>query len=372
VLAIVLLVATAQVREAPTLRGPELRERAFQRAQETGLSPREARRLVAEEQFQALVEREIDQRTLEQLRDGALIGLVGLLALSFVIGYFVSGLVLRPVSQITSRARALYDRAPDLSGRIDLGGPDDELRELADTLDAFLGRTESAVESQRRFLADASHELRTPLTTAQTNLDVVLADPTATTRDLRGAASVAREQLRRMGRLVADLLLTERARAQQAETIVAADLVGEVVAELTPRAKGRDIRLVATGTEGVVYGHREEMRRALTNVVENAIVHNRPGGSVRISSRSADGALAIVVEDDGPGIDPSRQEEIFRRFHRAGHGEGTGLGLAIVKDLIEHMGGSVEVESANGEGARFVLRVPDQPRSWRSSSRGGA
>jgi len=347
------------VRDAPSLRGPELRERAFERAQETGLSPREARRLVAEEQFRALVDREIDQRTLAQLRSGSLIGLIGLLLLSISIGYYVSGLVLRPVSQITARARELYDRAPDLSGRIDLGGPDDELKELSDTLDAFLSRTESAVESQRRFLADASHELRTPLATAQTNLDVVLSDPTATTGDYRSAAAVAREQMRRMGRLVSDLLFVERARGRQADTIVAAELIGEVVAELTPRAERRDIKLVTLGTEGVVNAHREDVRRALTNVIENAIVHNRAGGSVRVASTSAEGMLEISVEDDGPGIDASQRQEIFRRFHRAGHGDGSGLGLAIVKELMERMGGSVSVSSANGAGARFVLRIPD-------------
>lgn len=358
-----MIVAAAQVRDAPSLRGPELRERAFQRAQETGLSPRQARELVAREQFQAELDREIDRRTLSQLRNGALIGLVGLLILSILIGYFVSGLVLRPVSQITARARELYDRAPDLSGRIDLGGPDDELKELSDTIDAFLDRTESAVESQRRFLADASHELRTPLATAQTNLDVVLADSTASASDYRGAASIAREQMRRMGRLVSDLLFVERARARQPETIRAADIVAEIVAELTPRAEGREIRLVPQATNGAVYAYREDVRRALTNLIENAIVHNRAGGSVRVSSESVDGMLEIAVEDDGPGIDPAQQEEIFRRFHRAGHGEGTGLGLAIVKELMERMGGSVEVLSANGAGARFVLHVPDQRSS---------
>ncbi len=358
----VLIVAAAQVRDAPSLRGPELRERALQRAQETGIDPREARRIVAAEAFAADLDRQIDQRTLEQLRNGALIGLVALLLLSVLIGYFVSGLVLRPVSQITSRARELYARAPDLSGRIDLGGPDDELKELSDTLDAFLVRTESAVESQRRFLADASHELRTPLATAQTNLDVVLSDPTATTSDYRGAATIAREQMRRMGRLVSDLLFVERASARRPETIIAADLVGEIVAELTPRAEGREITLVSQQTNGAAYAYREDVRRALTNLIENAIVHNRAGGTVRVSSAMVDGMLDIAVEDDGPGIDPAQQEEIFRRFHRAGHGEGTGLGLAIVKELMERMGGSVELSSGNGSGARFVLHVPDAPR----------
>ena len=358
-LAAVLFGAAAQVRDSPpVLGGPELRERVIERATATGEPFGLARERVIVEELQREFEREVDQRTLAQLRRGALIALIALLALSVAIGYFVSGVVLRPVSEITDRARALHDAAPDLSGRIALGGPDDELKELADTLDAFLDRTEAAVEGQRRFLADASHELRTPITTAQTNLDVALSDPTASGAELRGAASVALEQLRRMGRLIGDLLFVERARAREPEHVSVPDLVEEVLTELATRAEAREVRLSGDGARGVAFANREDLRRALVNLVENAIVHNRPGGEVQVRTRPGAELLEILVEDDGPGIDPSEHDRIFHRFHRGGQGDGSGLGLAIVRELTERMGGEVAVESGSPTGARFVLRVP--------------
>jgi signal transduction histidine kinase len=354
----VLTVFAIQQTDARDIGPRELRERAIERSIQTGLPFPEARDQVFIEQLQREVEREIDQRTFARLRTIVVFGLVALLVLSFAIGYAVSGLVLRPVTRITGRARELHDRAPDLSGRIDLGGPDDELKELADTLDAFLDRTEEAVGGQRRFLADASHELRTPVAAAQTTLDVVLEDPKAGLGDYRAAAATAREQLRRMGRLVSDLLLVERSAHRAPEQIVLADLIGEVVADLSPRAESRGIGLTVESAAGIAAARRDDLRRVLTNLIENAVVHNRPGGEVRVASEVQGDELRISVSDDGPGIDPDLRDTIFQRFHRAGHGDGTGLGLAIVRELTERMGGAVEVETPERGGARFVVRLP--------------
>lgn len=357
-LAGVLLVFAAQVRDSPSFDRRDVREQVDRLVRESGLPGPVARDQVFEQLTEQELEARTDRRTLVQLRNVALGGLLGLLILSAIIGYVVSGFLLRPVSQIASRARALYDRAPDLSGRIGLGGPDDELREIADTFDAFLDRTETAMDSQRRFLADASHELRTPITTAQTNLDVVLDHEDAEIGEFRHAATVARDQLRRMGQLVSDLLFIERSGTRGEEKVALDALISGSLDDLRPRADAREITLSAEPGDLEVRLRAEDLRRAVTNLVENAIVHNRPGGRVVIDTEAVNGVVRIGVTDDGPGIDPSEHEAIFRRFHRAGHGEGSGLGLAIVRELMERMGGSVHVEIPPDGGARFVLSAP--------------
>ncbi len=349
-------VAAARVNDTPLSDREAIVEELIE-AERAGVPPFELRRLARSIERQQRFERDVNRETLDRLRTAGLAGLGGLAVISLVIGWFVSGRLLSPVARITSRARELGERTPDLSGRIDLGGPDDELRELADTLDAFLDRTEDAVAGQRRFLADASHELRTPLAAARTNIEVVLADPDATREDYRHAAEVANRQLVRMGRIVGDLLLLERGRAASVGMVPLREVARGVAADLEPRATEREVSVtVGGGPEIGVRTDQESVRRIVANLVENAIIYNRPGGSVDISVERRDGRVVLSVSDTGRGIPKDHVDHVFDRFHRGVRDvPGTGLGLAIVRELAEGIGAKVDVESEVGSGSRFEV-----------------
>src|SRR5262245_21991294 len=158
-------------------------------------------------EFRSL-EQIVNQRALDALRDYSLLALLGLFLASLVIGWFVADRVLRPIGRIVDVARDI--QATDLSRRIALEGPNDELKNLADTFDAMLGRLQDAFEAQRRFIQEASHELRNPLAVMRTNLDVTLADADASPDELRHTATVVGRNAERMTRLVDDLLLYAR------------------------------------------------------------------------------------------------------------------------------------------------------------------
>src|SRR3954447_26767826 len=145
----------------------------------------------------------VNQRVLDKVRDVAFLALGSLFVVSLGVGWFAAGVVVAPIGRITGVARQI--QATDLSRRIGLGGPKDELRDLADTFDGMLDRLETALEAQRRFIQDASHELRNPLAVIRTNLDVALSDPDADPEELRRTAMVVERTAARMSRLVDDL-----------------------------------------------------------------------------------------------------------------------------------------------------------------------
>lgn len=333
-------------------------------ARRSGLPPFLVSRALRTQGRQERFEREVNRETLRRLRTAGLAGLGGILILSLGIGYVVAGRVLSPVSRITLRARELGERAPDLSGRIDLGGPHDELRELSDTLDGFLDRTEAAVESQRRFLADAAHELRTPVAAAKTTIDVVLEDSDADVEEHRRAEGVAQRQLARMGRLIADLLVLERrGNGFGRESVDLRAAARSAAEELASLAAERGISVeVTTGAPLAVHANPDELARILVNLVENAIVHNRPEGSVRVDVDDHGPRVRARVEDTGPGVPADRREAIFERFRRGSTDtRGTGLGLAIARELAREGGGDVTLESDPGRGSTFTLELPAAP-----------
>lgn len=312
-----------------------------------------------------IFERAVNEQALEQLRTYAF-GALGLLFVgSLFVGWFVAGLVLRPVGRITRVAKDI--EATDLSRRIDLNGPDDELKALADTFDGMLGRIDNAFESQREFIHEASHELRNPLAVIRTNLEVTLADPDADADDLRSVGEVVGRSAERMSTLVDDLLLYARhgTRQTRREDVDIARAVTDLVEEFEASAESNGITLVAEVPATVlpVRGDGQAIHRAAANLVTNAVRLAPSGTTILVRAADEGGWITVSVLDQGPGIEPDDQLRVFQRFWRgdrtAARAAGrSGLGLTIVRQIAEAHGGRVELESAPGVGSRFTMRLP--------------
>ena len=259
-------------------------------------------------------ENQVNLETMRTLRDYSLAALGGLFAASLGIGWVLSGRVLRPVRAITQTAAEI--QATDLSRRIRLSGPKDELRDLADTVDTMLDRLEEAFRAQRQLIDDASHELRTPLAIIRANVDAVLTSPDSTEE--------------------------ERARAARIS-------IGTEVP--------RDLYILADPVSVDV---------VVRNLVENALAAVAPvgGGTITLRARAANGEVELAVRDTGVGFRPADRARLFEKFTRlhpgGGSGSlGTGLGLFIVQRLMQLSGGRVSAHSEGvGRGAEFVLVWP--------------
>ncbi len=191
---------------------------------------------------------------------------------SLGVGWVVAGRVLAPIGRITEVARDI--QATDLSRRIDLRGPADELRRLADTFDDMLARLDEAFEGQRRFIQEASHELRNPLAVIRTNLDVSLADPDASAEDLRHTESSCNRTAERMSRLVDDLLAYAHRGAPEHDQgpVDIAGVVSEAAAEFAAPAEARGLQMTWAAERGLwVHGDRLALRQALANLLANAV-----------------------------------------------------------------------------------------------------
>ena len=324
----------------------------------------------------ATFEQAVNGRALEQLRTYTFAALALLFAASLAVGWFVSGRVLRPIGRIASVARDI--QATDLSRRISLDGPDDELKRLADTFDQMLGRIDDAFESQRRFIQEASHELRNPLAVIRTNVDVALSDPDPSPQDLRRAAEVVAGSAARMSTLVDDLVVYARhgTRPDRREPVDLRKLAAELTGEFSAPAEARRLRVVDAAGDGPplpVLGDGPALRRAVANLLANAVRLAPEGSAVTVAAGAGGGSAWISVADEGPGIAPEDQSLVFQRFwqRRADPEPGapapgpsrpdperSGLGLTIVRQVAESHGGSVELTSAPGEGSTFVIRLP--------------
>ncbi len=311
-----------------------------------------------------IFEEEVNLRALERLRSYSFTALAGLFLGSLLVGWYVAGLVLRPIGRISAVAREIT--ATDLSRRIDLGGPSDELRDLADTFDEMLGRLDESFEGQRRFVAEASHELRNPLAVLRTNLDVVMADPESGPEDFRAAGVVALRAAERMSVLVDDLLLYahhERPDATR-EALDLAVVVAETVEDFGAAAGRVGVSLELVERTGLtVLADAAALRRAVANLLSNAIRVSGSGGSIQISTGGDDDLVWVSVVDDGPGITAEHLDHVFQRFWRGDRSSTreagrSGLGLAIVRQIAEGHGGRATVRSTPGEGATFTVWLP--------------
>jgi len=285
-------------------------------------------------------------------------------ALAAVGGAVVARTALRPVDEMARAARRIT--AEDLDRRIGLRGTGDELDRLADTLNGMLGRLAAAFAEMRRFSADAAHELRTPLAALRGGIEVSLRAP-RTAEEYRQALASSLEEVERLVRLAEDLLLLSRSTAGLGSERALVDLepvLLDVVDVATRLAHGRGVTVrVGDVAPATVRGDAIALRRAVLNLVENALKYTPAGGKVEVGLGVADRRAAISVQDTGIGIAPADAQRIFEPFvrldaARARETGGTGLGLAIVRAIVEAHGGAVSVESQPGAGSRFTIDLP--------------
>lgn len=309
-------------------------------------------------------EKAVNQRALERFKLYSFSGLGGLFLVSLVVGWVLSGRVLRPIDRITNVARDIG--ATDLSRRIRLEGPDDELKAMADTFDDMLDRIDGAFEDQRRFIHEASHELRNPIAVIRTNVDVALDDPDAPAPELRDTLTVVGRAADRIAVLVDDLLVYARRESPaDRETVLdVATVVADSVAEFDAPAEARGLRLLGTTPPGMlVHGDPVALKQALANLLANAL-RLAPAGTTVQAACGREGAWVwMAVQDEGPGIDPLDQPKVFERFYRGdparARSEGrSGLGLTIVQQIARGHGGSVGLRSEPGVGSTFSVWLP--------------
>jgi heavy metal sensor kinase len=278
-------------------------------------------------------------------------------------GAVLAGRALSPVRGMSEAARQIT--AEDLHRRLARRGADDEIDHLADTLNTMLAGLEAAFAQAKRFSADAAHELRTPLTALKGEMEVALraARPP---EEYRRVLHSGLEEVEHLIRLVEDLLLFSRSAAAlrpPPARVELEPLVLEALEAGARRAQGTGVTVRADAIErAAVLGDAGALRRALGNLVDNAIKYTPAGGKVELSLLAGEGQARIVVRDTGIGIDPADAARIFDPFvrldaARSRDAGGAGLGLALVRAIVEAHGGAIAVDSVPGAGSRFTISL---------------
>jgi signal transduction histidine kinase len=288
---------------------------------------------------------------------------LGVMAVGSVgLGWLLAGRILQPLHDMTATARRLSSE--NLHERIALPGPDDELKELADTFDELLGRLEAAFESQKRFVANASHELRTPLAVMRTEVDVTLGDPQASPADLRRMAEVVRDATRRSEALIDALLLLARSDRGLAETgpVDLAEITADMVALAAAEAGAAGIEVTTDLEPAPASGDAALLARLAGNLMQNAIRHNRAGGRIMLSTGTGPDGVFLRVGNTGEMVAPDEVDTLFEPFVRKGQartgGTGIGLGLSIVRSVAIAHGGRVSAHPRSGGGLDVEVVLP--------------
>ncbi|MEV4345700.1 ATP-binding protein [Actinoplanes sp. NPDC049596] len=284
-------------------------------------------------------------------------------AAAIALGWLIAGRMLQPLQQITETARRIAD-APDadrgLHERIALTGPQDEIKELADTFDVMLARLDHSFDGQRRFIASASHELRTPLTLNRTLLEVALAREEAS-EEVRHLGGTLLEINDRHGRLIDGLLVLAQSDRPVVERsyVDLADIVDHVAVSDT-------VKVITTLDEASVLGNPVLLERMVQNLVENGVRHNRPeNGWVHVKTGTIMGRVILEVTNSGPVIPRYEVPGLFEPFHRYGtarlHSPGAGLGLSIVRAVARAHDGDVHADALSTGGLTITVSLPQAP-----------
>jgi two-component system OmpR family sensor kinase len=306
-------------------------------------------------------------RTVNRVRLFLAFGVFGGTLLAFLGGLLVAQRAMRPIAGLTRAAREVArTRDPDI--KLPKPQANDEVSELAATFEDMLRElsaareeTEDTLARQRKFVADASHELRTPLTSILANLELLESELAGEQRDM---ADSALRSSRRMRRLVGDLLLLARADAGRDVARAAVDLskvAAEAAREAGALSSDHPVSLDLSGPV-IVNGVGDDLHRLAGNLIENALIHTPAGTPVTVSVHQDGDSAVLEVSDRGPGVPRDMRDRVFERFARGPRDTapagGSGLGLAIVRAVTSAHGGAVEIQDAEGGGARFVVTLP--------------
>ncbi|MEV7073132.1 HAMP domain-containing sensor histidine kinase [Streptomyces sp. NPDC091972] len=301
------------------------------------------------------------QHALDDLLSRSLLALLGLAIIAFAFGYAMAGRVLSPLGRILRTARAVA--GSDLSRRIELDGPDDELKELADTFDDMLERLERAFTAQQRFVGNASHELRTPLAINRTLLEVHLSDPGAPV-ELQQLGKTLLATNERSEQLVEGLLLLARSDNQIVERkpVDLAEVAGQAIDQVHGEAAAKGVAIRGEQRTAVVQGNGVLLERIALNLVQNAVRYNVPeGGWVEVTTEVQHGQAVLTVTNTGPVVPAYEVDNLFEPFKRlrgadrTGSDKGVGLGLSIVRSVARAHGGHITAQPREGGG--LVMRV---------------
>lgn len=304
-----------------------------------------------------------------QLVQDSVIALAVMAVVAALLGWLLAGRAVRPLRLITSTARRISEH--NLNERLDFHGPKDELKDLADTIDGLLERLETAFNAQRRFVANASHELRTPLTTIRASLDVATAKP-AVAPQTEALAARLRAELDKVDELLEGLLVLARAQhgaLPDTATFLLGDVAATAISARQTAIAGRDLtlRAVTTSDRALVRGSLALVSRMVDNVIDNAIVHNEPGGWISVRVQADETAAGLVVENGGTQLNQQQVAELgqpFRRLgaDRTGSDRSSGLGLSIVASIAAAHGGRLDLEARPDGGLRVTITLPLAPR----------
>ena len=300
--------------------------------------------------------------TLDSFKIESAVALGLITIVSFGLSWWIAGRALPPVHRITDAARSLSERT--LHDRINLQGPDDELKQLADTFDAMLGRLDRAFHSQRRFVANASHELRTPLATERVLIDEALANRAAGPDELRSILEQLRANSEETERLIDALLILARSERgiEQWSSIDLAAVVSSVIEQSAAEAAAAGVTVESDLQPASVSGDPWLLERLAGNLVENAIRHNIRGGSVTVTTRGEAHTALFEVVNTGPELDPAAVAGLVEPFRRAGpdrsaHDGGVGIGLSIVDAIASAHQGRLLLAGRPGGGISVQVRL---------------
>jgi signal transduction histidine kinase len=295
--------------------------------------------------------------TLSHLLTYSLLGLAGVTILAAVAGWIVARRILRPVHRLTAAAREASEQ--NLSQRIGLQGPRDELRELADTFDAMLERLDLAFTGQRQFIANASHELRTPLTVMRTAIDVVLAKPEPTHDELVSMAGDVRHAVDHAERLIEALLVL--ARNEQARVLTDPLDLAAVAEDALEGRTANGITMTTMLDEAPVTGDGVLLERLVDNLLDNAERYNIEGGTVAISTTAHGSASVLRVVNTGPIVPADMVERLvlpFTRIDDRTRHDGFGLGLTLVSSIAAVHGGTLDATAVPTGGLDISVCLP--------------
>lgn len=302
-----------------------------------------------------------DAQLLRQVRTTLLLAIPLAVLVSIAAGWLLARRSLAPLEAINARTASIT--AADLSARLPVVNPHDELGRLAQIINGLLGRVDQAFRTQRQFVADASHELRTPIAIIRGEADVTLRRDTRTEAEYRDAVQVMRDESVRLGRIVDDLFLLARVDASAADVVrepIAMDVLIQdalhSVRSLADASHVTMVRIDAGMAPPLVYGDAALLRRLLLNLLDNALRHAPAGSTITVECSGDETTVRIFVRDEGSGVPSPLRERIFERFVH-GHSEGTGLGLPIAQAIAQAHGGRVSLLDRDA-GATFEVTLP--------------